>query len=111
MKKPLKDRIITIMRKHDNTRDDWKYLLAMIWREEIGETNHSASAYAFLGMLAHKKVTCPENIRRTWQKILEEVPELRGPEYKHRHKISEPEFKKGLKELGQELKPQMGFFN
>jgi len=106
-KVPLKNRIISIMQNHENTRDDWQYLLAMIWRQEV---DHTVSSYVFLGMVAKRKVSSPENVRRTWQKILEEVPELRGPEYRHRHKILEPEHIQQVKELGQSLKPQQGMF-
>lgn len=76
----------------------------MIWRGEIGEENHTKSCFVFLSMLANRKLSLPESVRRCWQKILEERPELRGPKYNERHKIAAPKVKKEIKQLKKHLK-------
>lgn len=102
----LKDKIVEYLTKYEKLRDDWQYLLALIWREQIGEQNHTTSCFVFLGLLAKRDVVSPESVRRTWQKVLEERPDLRGPEYGKRHKITQKEFKIQLKQLGESLKGQ-----
>lgn len=102
----LKNKIMKLLQDKPFLRDDWQYVLSMIWKDQIGEHNHSASAYAFLGLLAHKQISSPESVRRSWQLILEENPMLRGPEYGKRHKVIEPEFRASIKKLREEVKPQ-----
>jgi len=100
----LADKVIHLLEEYPRLRDDWQYLLAMLWREQIGEDNHKVSCFNFFGKLANKEVFSPESVRRSWQKILEENPKLRGPGYKTRHKILEPEFKESVAELGEYIR-------
>tara|TARA_R100001463_G_C3364383_1_gene203458 strand:+ start:75 stop:383 length:309 start_codon:yes stop_codon:yes gene_type:complete len=70
-------------------RDDDNYLIAEIWKEEIGVGIHEMDAHDVLCMLAMDRLTSPESIRRTRQKIQQENPNLRGEKYKARHKEQE----------------------
>ncbi len=106
----LTDKIVDYLQKHPNLRDDWVYLLALLWREQIGPQNHSLSCFVMLGKIARHELIEPESVRRTWQKVLEHRPELRGPEYGKRHKVSEPNFKIELKKLDDYLTPQQSMF-
>jgi hypothetical protein len=106
LSEPLGKKVVEYLEKYPPLRDDWQYLLAMLWREQIGEQNHSVSCFSFLAKLAHKEVVSPESVRRSWQKVLEENPALRGPKYGKRHKVVEPEFKKELKKLKKVVSPQ-----
>ena len=96
----LAEKIIEYLKKFPELRDDYQYILALLWREQIGSNNLD------LGKLARGEIHSPESVRREWQKILEKIPELRGPGYNRRHGIAEPEFKKELKKLEKKIKPQ-----
>ncbi len=102
----LTDRIIAYLTEHPSLRDDWVYLLSLLWREQIGPQNHSLSCFVLLGKIARGEVVGPESVRRTWQKILEKRPDLRGPNYGKRHKKLEPEFRVELKKLDDYVSPQ-----
>lgn len=104
--KTLADEVMWFLKEYPLLRDDCQYLIAMLWRKQIGEQNHTVHCFEFLGLLANKKVASPESIRRTYQKILEENVELRGPNYAKRHNIDETNFRIELKRLEKYVKPQ-----
>ena len=87
-------------------RDDCQYVLAMVWKDEVDDTD---STFVFLGKLARHEISSPESVTRAWRKVLEERPDLRGKKYEHRHRIVEPEFKQAIKEVAKAIKPQQSF--
>lgn len=96
-----------MLKSHPKFRDDVTCLQATVWEKEAKEKwPDEWTRYGWLGRYASGKVTSAETIRRTWQKVLEENPDLRGPNYNHRHNILEPEFKIRLKDLEKVVKPQ-----
>ncbi len=73
-----------LLSKHPHLRDDGLALLSTVWKIEIQKTNQSInklSAFELLTLIANKKVSNPESIRRVRAKIQEEVPELRGEKW------------------------------
>ena len=98
LSKNLTDKIKACLEQYEKVRDSDQYLLAMIWRDEIGESAHSESCFSLLGVIARGEVTHFESIRRTRQKLQEEIPSLRGKNWDKRHKKA-----KNFPE--QELKP------
>lgn len=91
--KPLKARVAHWLTVQPSNRDNDMALLANIWKEEF-IAMHGAATYAkavlhgFLGIMANKKLSSPESVRRLRQKVQEEQPELRGSTYKVRQKHS-----------------------
>ena len=92
-------RIIWYLTNYPSLRDKYMKLLAMIWRDDIGEKNHKKSNFSILGNIFNEEVTNPESVRRSWQKVLEENPTLRGPQYQMRHKIREPQVREQIKKI------------
>lgn len=109
MKLPLKlaDKIIELLKAHPKLRDDCQSLTAMIW---LGESKQGQSAFSFLADLSNKKISNPESIRRSWQKVLETRPELRGIGYSVRHKELTLETQSSIRELETHLEGQTGLF-
>lgn len=103
----LHDKIVEIMKTTSRARDDWHYLLATVWRSEYGpEKAHEDKAVDLLRAIASGKLTSAETVSRCWRKILEEIPELRGPEYNKRHSIIQKKVKEYVKEVGEDIKVQ-----
>jgi hypothetical protein len=95
-----------MMKRYPDVRDNWQYILAMLWKEQIGDEGCKKSAFVFLGELANKKLYSPETVVRVWRKILEEIPELRGPGYAKRHKTKPSEYKQAIREIKEEIQKQ-----
>ena len=94
--KLIKDVVIELLQKDHRYRDDDNKLLARIWYNESLKLGCSGHLH-FLKLLSDGKLTSPESIRRSRQKIQQEHPELRGKKYQLRQQEAE-EFKKELKE-------------
>jgi len=77
------DRVMELLKEYPALRDDDQYLLAMVWREEVGD---KGSAFELLTKIANHEVAHFESVRRERQKIQEKNPDLRGKKYKARHK-------------------------
>lgn len=91
--KGTKARVEIQLRLHPEMRDDLDELIAVIWWNDFAILipNVDASRLPcseFINALRKGKLTPPETIRRTWQKLQMENPELRGKNYKERHKTS-----------------------
>lgn len=70
-------------------RDDDNMLIAAAWGRELvmnGYDHENMSALDFLTLFADGKLSSPESIRRTRQKIQQCDESLRGAKYKERHK-------------------------
>ena len=102
----LTNKITQLLEDYPLLRDDWQYTLAVVWRHQIGEQNHSVSCFAMLGKIAKKELAGPESVRRTWQKILEKRADLRGPGYNKRHTEEEPQYKELVKKM--KIPPSQG---
>lgn len=95
--KLIKKRVQTLLHNHSHLREDDLRLIANIWFQEA--VSHGADQKAvqvFLDILVTGQLTSPETIRRTRQKIQEQVPYLRGKNYKARHK-EEKRFRKNIR--------------
>ena len=92
--KLIKDKVIELLEANPMYRDDDNKLIARIWFNEC-ESYGCQTHTDLLKLLATGKLTFPESIRRSRQKVQEEMPSLRGLKYKARHEEAE-EVKKDL---------------
>jgi hypothetical protein len=81
--KLIKDKVISLLTADAKYREDDNKLIARIWYQESLLLNCSTSV-DLLTALAKGKLTSPESIRRSRQKVQEEIPGLRGKNYKIR---------------------------
>jgi hypothetical protein len=81
--KLIKDKVISLLTADAKYREDDNKLIARIWYQESLLLNCSTSV-DLLTALAKGKLTSPESIRRSRQKVQEEIPRLRGKNYKIR---------------------------
>lgn len=78
----MKQAVIKLLTDFPHLRDNDLKLLANVWHWEI-KNKHPECIYSkdTLRLLAEGKLTNPETIRRTRQKVQEEFPDLRGTSY------------------------------
>jgi hypothetical protein len=84
MIKDKKDIVETLLRNNPETRDSDSALLSMYWGEEIenlGEPLCTLSSLLYKGALSSA-----EAVTRCRRKVQEITPELRGDNWKKRHK-------------------------
>jgi hypothetical protein len=93
--KLIKDKVISLLTADAKYREDDNKLIARIWYQESLLLNCSTSV-DLLTALAKGKLTSPESIRRSRQKVQEEIPGLRGKNYKIRQEEAN-QFKEELK--------------
>lgn len=94
--KKTKERVEKYLLTYPHLRDDDFKLIASYWQNEIGKGKiETLTGYELLKMFAEQKLTHPESIRRSRQKLQELRPELRGKSYKSRKK-EEQEFTKNI---------------
>lgn len=87
MKLYNKDLIIKLLTKHEHLRDSDMALICNIWWMELKEAGlKDATVLDVLTYISSDNLTNPESIRRARQKVQEQMPELRGKNYKKRHK-------------------------
>jgi hypothetical protein len=74
--------------KFPHLRDDDFKLIASVWAEQLGgkERLKSMSAFDFVQLFSEGKLSSPESIRRSRQKLQEDTLELRGLKYNERKK-------------------------
>ena len=98
--KDVKLKVRAFLHASDELKDDDKQLIAQIWMSElnkIGVDPKKISGFQLLQIFIRNKLSNPETIRRTRQKLQEEHSYLRGKKYKLRQtKLQE----KQKKELG-----------
>lgn len=93
----VRPKIEALLKSKPHLRDDDRRLIASVWYREANVRMTHLSAEEFLHKYADKKLTSAETIRRTRQKIQEEIPELRGNTY---HKRQTKDQERTLEELG-----------
>ena len=87
MKLHNKEVIIDLLTHKEHLRDNDQALIANIWwRELVTQGKDKSTAFEFLKVFSEGKLSNPESIRRSRQKIQEEEPSLRGDSYYARHK-------------------------
>ena len=87
MKLHNKEVIIDLLTNKEHLRDNDQALIANIWwRELVTQGKDKSTAFEFLKVFSEGKLSNPESIRRSRQKIQEEQPALRGDSYYARHK-------------------------
>ncbi len=87
MKLHNKDVIIDLLTNKEHLRDNDQALIANIWwRELVTQGKDKSTAFEMLKVFSEGKLSNPESIRRSRQKIQEEQPELRGTSYRARHR-------------------------
>lgn len=85
--KSTRERIVKILKEKPHCRDNDNRLTANLWNRELLDMKKpptEITGFTFLDYFAAGKLTHPETIRRTRQKIQEEQPELRGKKYDQR---------------------------
>jgi hypothetical protein len=83
----IKDKVISLLTADAKYREDDNKLIARIWYQESLLLNCNTSV-DLLTALAKGKLSSAESIRRSRQKVQEEMPELRGRNYKERQEES-----------------------
>jgi len=87
MKLHNKEVIIELLTNKEHLRDNDQALIANIWwRELVTQGKDKLTAFEMLKVFSEGKLSNPESIRRSRQKIQEEQPELRGESYRARHR-------------------------
>ncbi len=87
--KTIKDRVVHLLTKREDSRDSDDLLISLFWFYESKEIIKDLSANDFLKLFAEGKITSSESIRRCRQKIQEKNPSLQGDSYKERKKEEE----------------------
>ena len=88
-----KVRIQMILECYEKPRNESAVLITMFWTQELNDLNYDINritAMTLLRLISTKQLTSSETIRRTKAKIQEEIPRLRGTNYKHRKETLEP---------------------
>ena len=86
--KTIKDKILHILERSPESRDSELKLIANIWINElkkIGKDPKEMTGYDLLGIIAGGRLTHPESIRRSRQKIQQHEIKKRGKLYQERH--------------------------
>ena len=96
--KNVKDTVKAFLLNRPKTRDSDCVLLAAIWLKHIKADADKMSAADFIMLLENNRLPNFESIRRVRQKLQEQDPNLRGPNYKVR-KSEEEKIKQELKEI------------
>lgn len=88
--KTTKKRIMNLLIKNPEMRDDLELTISTIWFNDIKAISDPAqfSFMQFLNAYRQSKVTPSETIRRSWQKIQEDHPQLRGKNFAKRHRVA-----------------------
>lgn len=85
--KLIRDKVIQLLKSDAKYREDDNKLIARIWYQEsinLGCT----TAVELLSALGKGQLTSSESIRRSRQKVQQEIPELRGKNYNARQEES-----------------------
>ena len=88
----IKQRVKNILESNKNARDCDRLLIALIWSDDVSETENrivDMNAYKFLKMLVNGTLTSAETIRRCRQRLQEENEHLRGLKYRVRKQLGE----------------------
>lgn len=97
VKGKIKERVKNLLERLDYCREDDNRLIANIWLSDAGGVKAVANMMAmdFLSEIAKGNLTSAESIMRCRRKIQEEIPELRGKNYRAR-KDNEGNIKRDL---------------
>jgi hypothetical protein len=99
MKKIL-NRVVNLLTKHPQLRDDDARLTANIWYQNTDNIKNM-DAVELLTHLADGNLPSYESISRCRRKIQEEKPELRGKKWDKRHsKKLQKQIKDDIKQIG-----------
>lgn len=97
--KNTKERVLKLLKHKPHLRDDDQKLMANIWFQDLlksGIDVKNITGYQLLEIFSNNDILSnPESIRRVRQKVQEEDVELRGTNWKSRHK-NEEKIKKEL---------------
>ena len=95
MKLTIADRVKKLLIDKPHLRDSDNKLIASVWYLELGKINkvENMGGMEVLKSLADGKLSSSESIRRSRQKLQEELPDLRGKTYKRRQTIEVSEMK------------------
>jgi len=95
--KQVKSRVKDLLTKYHNLRDDKNMTVVAIWRDDLNGNEQHMTAQALMHMLVAGEISDPENIRRNWQRLQADFPELRGKNYEKRHAKNEPDVRDQIK--------------
>ena len=87
--KGTKNRVEFLLNSYPITKDNDSLLIALYWRQELGEDIDIPTKDFLRDFLAKDKMTPPESIRRLRQLLQERDPLLRGKSYRKRQKLGE----------------------
>lgn len=93
----IKERVDSWLERDPSLRDDDNRLIANIWAEDLVKEGFSITELRpILSMVAKGKLTNPESIRRSRQKIQQDNPLLRGKYYENNKEVRTREVQKEL---------------
>ena len=78
-----REKVYKLLLNNGHLRNSDLKLIACIWYSEVPNIN-DLTAYEFLQKFSNGELSNPESIRRSRQKVQEEIPALRGTNYKKR---------------------------
>lgn len=76
-----------LLTENPHLMDDDHKLVSNVWYQDLKRMNiepSEVSGYRLLEIISEGKLTNPESIRRSRQKVQEEFPQLRGKNYQSR---------------------------
>ena len=86
--KTNRDRVKKYLIDYPEIRDDYQRLLANIWYHDLQDAGYHpdmVNGKTVLNIIAKGKIlTNPESVRRNWQKLQQDHPELRGKTWEKR---------------------------
>ena len=92
MLKKNKHKVMDLLTKFPELRDNDNRLLAQVWVGELEDSGNSPSKISgldFLINITRGNLSSPESIVRVRRKLQEQHPELRGRKWEQRHKAQE----------------------
>ena len=100
MKLTVKELVQELLTNKPHLRDSDERLIATVWYHEAGMSqNNNLLALDLLNLYIDKKLSSPESIRRSRQKLQQVYPLLRGKAYNKRHNEQVEETLNELKEI------------
>lgn len=94
--KQVKSRVKELLTKYPNLRDDKNMTVVAIWRDDLNGNEKNISGWDLMKLMIEGRVSDPENIRRNWQRLQADFPELRGKNYEKRHAKNEPDVREQI---------------
>lgn len=81
----MRPKVMRMLESEPGSRDSDRLLIHLIWMDELAALKEPCTVAQ---ALVEGKISHPESIRRTRQKVQQHHPKLRGAKYSKRHKLA-----------------------